>query len=361
MGVDRPGDRLDHPRRRRPSEASTHERARAGIGFTCPGPRDLPPTSPREHPDGLFARPDGVRRIPILVPALSHLRTSSTARRRPLGGQRSSSWRSPALADPRSCFSTNPAGHFGLHRRGDREHHPRDQQDTASPSCSIEQNVEFARRLRPFVIVGDVAASAPGTSPGWSTPRSDLPHPTPTTRPRRPRARSRRTSKPRKTGRPSCFTETSFHRRHRRCRRRRTTSPPRITRGRDHRQLPQDRRRSGHQSRVFGPRPDRLPDIPATASCTATRRCARTPPPFPATETDIFAETCRKAKVWGDVLADAASATRRTYQTRRYSTLILMNDKGEIVRSTARSCPGCRSRNGIPATTCHRGEISRSR
>ncbi|MBV5262719.1 urea ABC transporter ATP-binding subunit UrtE [Pinisolibacter aquiterrae] len=149
------------------SQATTHERARAGIGYVPQGREIFPDFSIRENIlMGCFARPDGVRRIPDLVPHLFPYLQDNLDRPGGVlsGGQQQQLAIARALAtDPKVLLLDEPCEGIqpsiveeieNIILEINKKH--------GIAVVLVEQNVEFARRACDrFVIVekGHVAAS----------------------------------------------------------------------------------------------------------------------------------------------------------------------------------------------------------
>jgi urea transport system ATP-binding protein len=149
------------------SEASTHERARAGIGYVPQGREIFPDFSIRENIlMGCFARPDGVRRIPDLVPQLFPYLKDNLDRPGGVlsGGQQQQLAIARALAtDPKVLLLDEPCEGIQPSIVEEIENIILEINKTHGIAVVlVEQNVEFARRACDrFVIVekGHVAAS----------------------------------------------------------------------------------------------------------------------------------------------------------------------------------------------------------
>ena len=149
------------------STATTHERARAGIGYVPQGREIFPDFTIRENIlMGCFARPDGVRRIPDLVPDLfPYLRDNLDRPGGVLsGGQQQQLAIARALAtDPKVLLLDEPCE--GIQPSIVEEIETIILEINKKHGIAVvlvEQNVEFARRACDrFVIVekGHVATS----------------------------------------------------------------------------------------------------------------------------------------------------------------------------------------------------------
>jgi urea transport system ATP-binding protein len=149
------------------SDAQTFRRARAGIGYVPQGREIFPDFSIRENIlMGCYARPDGARRVPDLVPNLFPYLRENLERPGGIlsGGQQQQLAIARALAtDPKvllldePCEGIQPSIVEEIEKvifRINREH--------GIAIVLVEQNVEFARRAADwFVIVekGRIAAS----------------------------------------------------------------------------------------------------------------------------------------------------------------------------------------------------------